>query len=134
MSTNTNVLHGCVLGPRTLSTASRPCCACVCVRAASSPIHFRFQRRGTLTKSRSLDDATIDLRRQLEAVEQEAQVLKDKVEQLDRDNDKLIRENRRLQLLAGRKVRVWEGGMCACVQRGCACREEGVVWEGGRCA
>ena len=57
-------------------------------------------------KSRSLDESTIDLRRQLEAVEQEAQVLKDKVEDLDRQNDKLIKDNRRLQLMAGRKVRV----------------------------
>ena len=57
-------------------------------------------------KSRSLDESTIDLRRQLGAVEQEAQVLKDKVEDLDRQNDKLIKDNRRLQLMAGRKVRV----------------------------
>ena len=57
-------------------------------------------------KSRSLDESTIDLKRQLEAVEQEAQVLKDKVEDLDRQNDKLIKDNRRLQLMAGRKVRV----------------------------
>ncbi len=67
---------------------------------------FVFQlRRGKLTKSRSLDDSTIDLRRQLEAVEQEAQVLKDKVEALDRQNEQLIRDNRRMQLLVGRKVR-----------------------------
>ena len=55
-------------------------------------------------KSRSLDESSVDLRRQLEAVEQEAQVLRDKVEDLDRQNEKLIKDNRRLQLLAGRKV------------------------------
>ena len=65
---------------------------------------FQVDHRGKLVKSRSLDESTIDLRRQLEAVEQEAQVLKDKVEDLDRQNDKLIKDNRRLQLMAGRKV------------------------------
>ena len=64
--------------------------------------------RGKLFKSRSLDESAIYLRRQLEAVEQEAQVLKDKVEDLDRQNEKLIKENRRLQLLAGRKVMLLE--------------------------
>ena len=61
-------------------------------------------KRGRLTKSRSLDEQSVDLRRQLDVVQQEVGVLKDKLEELERQNENLIKENRRLQLLAGRKV------------------------------
>ena len=61
-------------------------------------------KRATLKKSKSLDsDATLDLRKQLDLVQHEATILKEKVESLETQNDRLIMENQKMQL-ASRKV------------------------------
>uniref|UniRef100_T1JA69 Leucine zipper homeobox-associated domain-containing protein n=1 Tax=Strigamia maritima TaxID=126957 RepID=T1JA69_STRMM len=65
------------------------------------------QRRGSkgpMIRSRSLDsDMQIDLKRQLQLVEQEASILRQKTMELENENDALSAENKMLQLKAGRK-------------------------------
>lgn len=48
-----------------------------------------------------LDQQTIDLKRQLQVIEQEAVVLRSKVQSLENENEKLATENKRLSLLRG---------------------------------
>ncbi|XP_028035140.1 myosin-2 heavy chain [Bombyx mandarina] len=60
----------------------------------------------TLIKSRSLDASdqqNVDLKRQLQVVEQEASVLRAKTQSLEADNEKLQTENKKLQLLKNAK-------------------------------
>lgn len=55
-------------------------------------------------RSRSLDsDTQLDLKRQLQLVEQEATILRQKTLDLENENDKLATENRKLQIRADRK-------------------------------
>ncbi|XP_062524628.1 myosin-2 heavy chain [Bombyx mori] len=60
----------------------------------------------TLIKSRSLDASdqqNVDLKRQLQVIEQEASVLRAKTQSLEADNEKLQTENKKLQLLKNAK-------------------------------
>lgn len=50
-----------------------------------------------------MDQQTIDLKRQLQVIEQEAVVLRSKVQSLESENEKLVMENKKLQLLKGVK-------------------------------
>ncbi len=62
-------------------------------------------KRGVLKKSKSLDlDQSVDLRRQLEVVQHETNLLKDKMVELDKGNGMLLAENKRLQLHASRQM------------------------------
>ncbi|XP_053618197.1 trichohyalin isoform X2 [Plodia interpunctella] len=64
--------------------------------------------KGSLIKSKSLDGASdqqnVDLKRQLQVIEQEASVLRSKTQSLEADNEKLQAENKKLQLLKGTKT------------------------------
>ncbi|XP_045494055.1 early endosome antigen 1 isoform X2 [Colias croceus] len=62
--------------------------------------------KGSLMKSKSLDgdQQNVDLKRQLQVIEQEASVLRTKTQSLEADNEKLQAENKRLQLLKGAKT------------------------------
>ncbi len=56
-------------------------------------------KKGKLQKSRSLDsEMAIDYRRQMELIQQEADVLKDKVERLERQNEALQYEKKRAEV------------------------------------
>ncbi|VVC90550.1 unnamed protein product [Leptidea sinapis] len=61
--------------------------------------------KGSLIKSKSLDgdQQNVDLKRQLQVIEQEANVLRTKTQNLEADNEKLQAENKRLQLLKNTK-------------------------------
>ncbi|CAK1544634.1 unnamed protein product [Leptosia nina] len=61
--------------------------------------------KASLIKSKSLDgdQQNVDLKRQLQVIEQEANVLRTKTQNLEVDNEKLQAENKRLQLLKGTK-------------------------------
>nr|CAD7445857.1 unnamed protein product [Timema bartmani] len=63
--------------------------------------------KGSLHKSKSLDSGNeqhnLDLKRQLQLIEQEAAILRTKIQILESDNDKLSAENKRLELLRGTK-------------------------------
>lgn len=50
-----------------------------------------------------MDQQTIDLKRQLQVIEQEAIVLRSKVQSMESENEKLTSENKKLQLLKGAK-------------------------------
>ena len=64
-------------------------------------------RRAGLQRSRSLDsDYTVDMKRQLDLVLQEAGVLKLKITELELENERLVSENKKLQLISHRKVPV----------------------------
>ncbi|GJQ68808.1 hypothetical protein Trydic_g5068 [Trypoxylus dichotomus] len=54
-------------------------------------------------KSVDLDQHTLDLKRQLEVIEQEASVLRTRVQNYENENEKLLQENKRLQLTRGSK-------------------------------
>ncbi|XP_063548705.1 uncharacterized protein LOC134755936 isoform X1 [Cydia strobilella] len=58
--------------------------------------------KASLMKSKSLDGSndqqTVDLKRQLQVIEQEATVLRSKTQSLEADNEKLQAENKKLQL------------------------------------
>lgn len=62
--------------------------------------------KGSLIKSKSLEvstnDQSLDLKRQLQVVEQEATVLRTKTQTLEQENDKLLAEVKKLQLQAAR--------------------------------
>ncbi|XP_060806569.1 myosin-2 heavy chain isoform X2 [Amyelois transitella] len=64
--------------------------------------------KASLIKSKSLDGASeqqnVDLKRQLQVIEQEASVLRTKTQSLEADNEKLQAENKKLQLLKGTKT------------------------------
>ncbi|XP_038208413.1 myosin-9 isoform X3 [Zerene cesonia] len=62
--------------------------------------------KASLIKSKSLDgdQQNVDLKRQLQVIEQEASVLRTKTQSLEADNEKLQAENKRLQLLKGAKT------------------------------
>ncbi|XP_074657252.1 uncharacterized protein LOC141910412 [Tubulanus polymorphus] len=61
--------------------------------------------KAQLKKSRSLDsDTSVDIKRQLDLVTQEAQILKDKLRYLEDENEKLISDNNKLLLIAKRRV------------------------------
>lgn len=55
-------------------------------------------------RSLDLDQQTLDLKRQLQVIEQEALVLRTKVQGLEADNDQLNSENKKLQLLRNTKT------------------------------
>ncbi|XP_039280086.1 myosin-2 heavy chain [Nilaparvata lugens] len=59
----------------------------------------------TLVKSKSLDASSeaLDLKRQLQVVEQEASVLRTRTQSLESDNEKLVAENKRMLLTRGTK-------------------------------
>lgn len=57
-----------------------------------------------IVRSRSLDsELQVDLKRQLQLVEQEANILRQKAQDLETENDKLMAENKRCQLRLSRK-------------------------------
>ncbi|KAM3967746.1 LOW QUALITY PROTEIN: uncharacterized protein ACR2FA_011294 [Aphomia sociella] len=64
--------------------------------------------KASLIKSKSLDSTSeqqnVDLKRQLQVIEQEASVLRTKTQSLEVDNEKLQAENKKLQLLKGTKT------------------------------
>ncbi|KAJ0182614.1 hypothetical protein K1T71_001983 [Dendrolimus kikuchii] len=63
--------------------------------------------KASLIKSRSLDASdqqNVDLKRQLQVIEQEASVLRAKTQSLEADNEKLLAENKKLQLLKNAKT------------------------------
>ncbi|XP_049880259.1 CAP-Gly domain-containing linker protein 1 isoform X3 [Pectinophora gossypiella] len=62
--------------------------------------------KGSLIKSKSLDgdQQNVDLKRQLQVIEQEASVLRAKTQSLEADNEKLQAENKRLLLLRNTKT------------------------------
>lgn len=51
-----------------------------------------------------MDQQTLDLRRQLQVIDQEASVLRNKVQSLETENEKLTAENKRLSLLKNTKT------------------------------
>ncbi|XP_017771201.1 PREDICTED: myosin-2 heavy chain isoform X2 [Nicrophorus vespilloides] len=55
------------------------------------------------SKSQDIDQQTIDLKRQLQVIEQEASVFRNKAQTLEVENEKLIADNKRLELLRGTK-------------------------------
>ncbi|XP_030026856.2 putative leucine-rich repeat-containing protein DDB_G0290503 isoform X2 [Manduca sexta] len=62
--------------------------------------------KASLIKSKSLDandQQNVDLKRQLQVIEQEANVLRSKTQSLEADNEKLQAENKKLQLLKNAK-------------------------------
>ncbi|KAL4716056.1 hypothetical protein ACJJTC_002821 [Scirpophaga incertulas] len=64
--------------------------------------------KASLIKSKSLDGSSeqqnVDLKRQLQVIEQEASVLRAKTQSLEADNEKLQAENKKLQLLKNTKT------------------------------
>ncbi|XP_049773051.1 trichohyalin isoform X2 [Schistocerca cancellata] len=66
----------------------------------------RFSK-GTIQKSKSLDSSTdqqtLDLKRQLQVIEQEAAILRTRTQALETENEKLTAENKKLQLVRGTK-------------------------------
>lgn len=50
-----------------------------------------------------MEQQTLDLKRQLQLVEQEAAILRAKITTLETDNEKLVAENKKLELLRGTK-------------------------------
>ncbi|XP_047019429.1 myosin-1 isoform X2 [Helicoverpa zea] len=62
--------------------------------------------KASLIKSKSLDgdQQNVDLKRQLQVIEQEANVLRSKTQSLEADNEKLQLENKKLQLLKNAKT------------------------------
>ncbi|XP_046966451.1 centromere-associated protein E [Vanessa cardui] len=64
--------------------------------------------KASLIKSKSLDgpgdQQNVDLKRQLQVIEQEANVLRSKTQSLEADNEKLQAENKKLQLLKNTKT------------------------------
>ncbi|KAL0901673.1 hypothetical protein ABMA27_006872 [Loxostege sticticalis] len=64
--------------------------------------------KASLIKSKSLDSSSeqqnVDLKRQLQVIEQEASVLRAKTQSLEADNEKLQAENKKLQLLKNTKT------------------------------
>ncbi|XP_069361949.1 early endosome antigen 1 isoform X3 [Maniola hyperantus] len=63
--------------------------------------------KASLIKSKSLDandQQNVDLKRQLQVIEQEANVLRAKTQSLEADNEKLQAENKKLQLLKNTKT------------------------------
>lgn len=65
---------------------------------------YRRKASKVIVRSRSLDsDSQVDLKRQLQLVEQEATMLRQKTIDLDNENEKLMTENKRLQLRISRK-------------------------------
>ena len=54
-------------------------------------------RRDQFRRAISIDGESLDTKKQLDIVQQEADILKDKLQQLERDNDRLLKENQRLQ-------------------------------------
>ncbi|XP_052745428.1 muscle-specific protein 300 kDa [Bicyclus anynana] len=63
--------------------------------------------KASLIKSKSLDASdqqNVDLKRQLQVIEQEANVLRAKTQSLEADNEKLQAENKKLQLLKNTKT------------------------------
>ncbi|CAH0405458.1 unnamed protein product [Chilo suppressalis] len=64
--------------------------------------------KGSLIKSKSLDGSSeqqnVDLKRQLQVIEQEASVLRAKTQSLEADNEQLQAENKKLQLLKNTKT------------------------------
>ncbi|KAL0267672.1 UNVERIFIED_CONTAM: hypothetical protein PYX00_009869 [Menopon gallinae] len=70
-------------------------------------VQMSHKKKGTLIKSKSLDSPTeqqtLDLKRQLQLVEQEATILRTRITTLESDNEKLVAENKKLELLRGAK-------------------------------
>ncbi|XP_067141899.1 putative leucine-rich repeat-containing protein DDB_G0290503 isoform X2 [Centruroides vittatus] len=65
---------------------------------------YRRKASKVIVRSRSLDsDSQVDLKRQLQLIEQEAAMLRQKTTDLDNENEKLMTENKRLQLRISRK-------------------------------
>jgi hypothetical protein len=64
-------------------------------------IFLRFQNSRSLDTP-VLDQPSIDLKRQLQVVEQEASVLRTKTQTLEQENDKLLAEVKKLQLQVAR--------------------------------
>lgn len=54
-------------------------------------------RRDQFRRAISIDSESLDTKKQLDIVQQEADILKDKLQQLEKDNDRLLKENQRLQ-------------------------------------
>ncbi|CAG4979227.1 unnamed protein product [Parnassius apollo] len=78
-----------------------------CERLHAELSQAQKKPKASLIKSKSLDAASdlqnVDLRRQLQVIEQEANVLRAKTQSLEVDNEKLQAENKRLQLLKNAK-------------------------------
>lgn len=56
-----------------------------------------------ISRSVDLDQHTLDLKRQLEVIEQEASVLRTRVQNYENENEKLLQENKKLQLTRASK-------------------------------
>lgn len=52
-----------------------------------------------LYRSLELDQPTLDLKRQLQVIEQEASIFRSKIQSLETENEKLLSENKKLQSL-----------------------------------
>lgn len=50
-----------------------------------------------------LDQQTLDLKRQLQVIEQETSIFRSKIQSLETENEKLLSENKKLQLVKGTK-------------------------------
>merc|ERR1712226_1145109 len=61
-------------------------------KSSCSPVGNR--ERGSMVRSRSLDGETLDLRKQLQLIEQEASILRNQVTDLEEQNDKLTNDNK----------------------------------------
>lgn len=57
----------------------------------------KSSKRDQFRRAISIDSDSLDTKRQLDIVQHEADILKDKLQQLEKDNDRLIKENERLQ-------------------------------------
>ncbi|KAK9708526.1 Protein SOGA [Popillia japonica] len=70
-----------------------------------SEINVNRKRSVELQKIKSvdLDQHTLDLKRQLEVIEQEASVLRTRVQNYENENEKLLQENKKLQLTRASK-------------------------------
>lgn len=60
------------------------------------PLSPDVAKKAILKKSKSLDDSTIDLQKQLDTTQRDTQALRDRVLQLKTANENLLAENRRL--------------------------------------
>jgi len=58
--------------------------------------------RQQLRRALTLETDTVDTKKQLSMVQQEADILQEKLGKLQVDNERLLRENRKFQLLAAR--------------------------------
>lgn len=67
-------------------------------------VNRRKAAKASMVRSRSLEnEASVDLKRQLQLVEQEANILRQKIASVEGENERLSSENRRLQIRVSRR-------------------------------